>query len=137
MNSDDIKKAIKKNGFRITKARTAIIEMFCIMEHPINAQYIQTKLSESKIIVNKTTVYRELQFLIERNLIKSVQLTSDTLSYELADRAHHHHIVCINCGKIEKIILRSEKFLDDVKKQTNFELHSHSLEFYGQCTTCK
>jgi Fe2+ or Zn2+ uptake regulation protein len=137
MNSSDIKKEIKKNGYRITKARSAIIEIFCITEHPINAQYIQTKLPDSQITVNKTTVYRELQFLVDRNLIKPVHLTPDTLSYELVDRAHHHHIVCNNCGKIEDVILPTEKFLDDVKKQTNFELHSHSLEFYGQCTACK
>jgi Fe2+ or Zn2+ uptake regulation protein len=137
MNSSDVKNGIKKSGYRLTPARTAIIEIFCMQEHPIHAQEILRQLSDINITVNKTTVYRELQFLTVQKIIKSVHLTPDTISYELVDRTHHHHIVCNDCGKIEDIILPTETFLNDVKKQTTFELQSHSLEFYGQCTTCK
>lgn len=137
MNVAIIKNEMKKNGYRLTPARNAIIEIFDAEKHPIHAQYILKKLNELKISVNKTTVYRELLFLADQKIIKSVQLTPDTISYELVDRTHHHHIVCNNCGKIEDIILSTEKFLDEVKKQTTFKLHSHSLEFYGQCITCR
>lgn len=137
MNSSQITVEIKKNGHRLTRARSAIIELFCNVKHPITAQYIQKNLSNSQIAVNKTTIYRELVFLTGQNIITSVSLTPDTLSYELVHGEHHHHIICNDCGKIEDIILPTEKFLDDAKKQTNFALHSHSLEFYGQCRQCK
>lgn len=137
MNSSIITDEIKKNGFRLTSARLAIIEIFSAQKHPINAQSIQKKLVDLKIMVNKTTIYRELQFLKDQKIITSVHLTADTLSYELVDRTHHHHIVCNDCGKIEDVVLPTEKFLHDVQKQTSFLLDSHSLEFYGQCTACK
>ncbi len=137
MISSSIKNAIKNNGYRLTKARSAIIEIFCISHEPINAQRIQKKLDELQILVNKTTVYRELNFLINQSIIQTVQLTPDTTSYELLSRKHHHHLVCNKCGRIEDVILENEPFLEEVKKQTSFKLDSHSLEFYGQCIQCK
>lgn len=137
MTPANIKKAIKNNGFRVTKARGAIIELFYKSTHPISAQEILQNLHNIKLLVNKTTVYRELKFLINQDIIKSAQLSPEVVSYELLDRDHHHHIVCNNCGKVEDVVLSTEKFLDDVKKQTSFALHSHSLEFYGHCSTCK
>ena len=49
---------LKSKGFRITKARAAILELLEKSNAPISADEIVVSLG-----VNKSTVYRELDFL--------------------------------------------------------------------------
>ncbi|MDE0518911.1 MAG: transcriptional repressor, partial [Bdellovibrionales bacterium] len=54
--------------------------------------------------------------------------------YELKIREHHHHIVCIKCGKIiefqNEII---EKQIHKISKDHNFSMEHHIFELYGRC----
>jgi Fur family ferric uptake transcriptional regulator len=93
--------------------------------------------------VNKTTVYRELDFLLSEQIIKNVQIDSSTEYYELADREHHHHLVCTNCKKIldfspsEAIEEDIDILISDLEKKTGFQVQEHSFELFGRCGKCR
>lgn len=50
----------------------------------------------------------------------------------------HHHLICIECGKVEEI---QEDLLGDVEKivenRWEFTIKDHWLTFHGICKTCK
>ena len=53
--------------------------------------------------VNKSTVYRELDFLESQDLITDIRLDNAKNMYEFKSKNHHHHLYCIKCKKIEEV----------------------------------
>lgn len=129
---------LKQEGFRITAARRAIVEIFFTHKKPLTIHQITEFLEEKHIIVNKTTIYRELTFLVQYGFIHELQIASNIVYYELSDQLHHHHLICNDCGTIEDIQLQNERRLfTTLLNKNNFLIQEHSLEFYGQCKNCQ
>lgn len=130
---------MKKEGHRTSKTRKAVIEVLEESKLPLSVSEILEQLHKTNLQVNKTTVYREIEKLLHHELIKDIYLGDEKVRYELAHRQHHHHIVCVQCKKIEDVkIPRKVESLDEVLvKQSDFALISHSLEFFGVCKECK
>lgn len=133
---------LKEKGARITPVRRAIVEIFVrSSESPVSAVDILDILKKTRKSVNKTTVYREIAFLSEEEIIDSINLGEDQKRYELK-QSHHHHIVCQNCKIIEEIeIPEIEQILKKTEgkilRQSKFQSILHSLEFFGICSRCK
>ena len=138
MNPFDFITKLKQEGFRITTARRALVEIFFANKKPLTIHQIIELLKEKQIDVNKTTIYRELAFLVKYGFIHELQIANNIVHYELEDQLHHHHFVCNSCGNIQDIILEDEhKFFKKLLKSKNFLVYEHSLEFFGQCKSCK
>ncbi len=129
---------IKNLGYKITTARKGLLEILVDMKLPISAAELREALIKKKINVNKTTVYRELEFLKILGMTQEIVLGDNKRRYELTDREkHHHHLVCDDCGKIEDVNLNEEAVLSQIQKQSRFQPLRHSLEFFGLCVDCQ
>lgn len=129
---------LKNKGYRITAARSSIISLFEKNLKPVSPTSIHNILQKIGVFVNITTVYREIDFLLENNIIEKVPLKDSELYYELKDREHHHHLMCSDCGVIEDIVLESEKtLLEEAHSLSNFEINRHSIAFFGKCKKCQ
>lgn len=88
---------------------------------------------------NKSTIYRELLFLMQQGIVVEVQLRPDITHYELAGQVHHHHLVCNRCDGVEDVVLGDD--LHQLEAQIaigkRFKVERHSLEFYGLCGKCQ
>ncbi len=138
MNSlDNTLNSLRKNGFRITKTRKSVLSYFHTYEKPLAPLAVLELLAEDGINVNKTTVYREIDFLLIQKIIKKVRIDHISDVFELSQRPHHHHAVCTGCGSIEDLTFKSEqKLLKEAQNQTSLKIHDHALEFYGLCQQC-
>jgi Fur family ferric uptake transcriptional regulator len=90
--------------------------------------------------VDSVTLYRSLETLMEKSLVRPVDLRHGHTDYELVQEGkHHHHIVCEKCGAIEDFEWCPDEALKNkiLKNTTNFKkLTDHSLEFFGICKKC-
>jgi Fe2+ or Zn2+ uptake regulation protein len=137
MNTDTIYKTIKSKGKRLTKARKAIIEILIQSPCLLSVSDILAKLKLRKIQPDRSTMYRELMFLAQNNII-----TKNTIAYKdyfELQTDHHHHLVCTNCNSIQKVVIgkhlqEQEKRLE---KENEFLITNHSIEFYGLCRNCR
>ncbi len=138
--TDQIRK-LRRDGHRLTKARLTLIFMFSDTTSPLSAREVREKLKEKGVVVNKTTVYRELKFLNNQGIIKPVQIKRSVVAYESTLLPHHHHLVCKDCGKVSEVSSANiEKSIDKLTKQVKeqgFVINSHNLEFFGVCPSCK
>jgi Fur family transcriptional regulator, ferric uptake regulator len=136
-NIDNIIEKIKKNGNRVTKIRRAIIEVISNQNCLITPPQILKQLALDKIKTDRTTVYRELCFLIDHGIIKKIQLADQNTYYEITGE-HHHHLICVKCRRINKIVLENhlKEQEKEIFKKENFKVQSHLLEFYGVCSKC-
>lgn len=125
-------------GMRPTKLRQAILKVLSSTPEPLSVPDILIKLKSGKLNPNKTSLYRAFETMKKEGFINEIMLGENKKRYELADKSHHHHIVCESCGSIEDIEM--EKDLDlfekKIEKTKNFKIASHSLEFFGLCQKC-
>ncbi len=131
---------LKHNGERITTLRRTLLELFGSARTPLSYEEITEQLRRKKITVNKTTVYRELEFLNERGIITTLHFEDESSKrYEWTQRAHHHHIRCVQCNRITDVVLEDElqHVLQRVKQQTRYTVNEHSMEFIGVCARCR
>lgn len=133
---EDHKGILRKSGYKATPSRLAILGLMEKAKSPMSAQDIIDSLPRD---ADQATVYRTLKSLNEKGIIKQIDLRHNHAHYELADLAEHHHLVCMQCGKIEDvhhcgveeiqgIVLKGSKRFSEIKQ--------HALEFYGICKTC-
>ena len=135
--SKDFSHILKDVGLKTTPARSAILAVFSEQCGPVNALHIFKKVKNKDI--NQVTVYRALSSLEKLGVLNRVDLRKDSVYYELADTHHHHHIVCLSCGKTEEFELcDAGKILKEVlKKSSQFKaVKDHSFELFGICKAC-
>jgi Fe2+ or Zn2+ uptake regulation protein len=131
---------IKAEGHRITKVRQNLIELFSTHHRPLSVQDLISLLANLDIHVNKTTIYREISFLLLHKVIAELDLLEGKKRYEIYNENHrHHHLVCVQCKEIECVdtpgeFAGLEKWLKATRK---FKVTSHLLEFFGLCRKCQ
>ena len=130
---------LRNKGFKITKVRSGIVEKFINAVIPLSANDLIAEFQKQNLKVNKTTIYRELDFLLSENIIKQIQFGEGQKRYELEDFKHHHHLICLNCRKVEDIELKVDLEKEEARflKQNGFKVINHSLEFFGYCKDCR
>ncbi|PIZ62986.1 hypothetical protein COY16_03105 [Candidatus Roizmanbacteria bacterium CG_4_10_14_0_2_um_filter_39_13] len=129
---------LQEKGFRMTQARSSIINLLENTDHPLTASSIHKILKRIGVTTNITTVYREIEFLLKERIIEKIPLLDNELHYEITGRAHHHHLFCTSCSSIKDIVLQSEKgLLEEVHDASSYDITRHSLAFFGTCPDCK
>ncbi|MFA6405886.1 MAG: Fur family transcriptional regulator [Candidatus Paceibacterota bacterium] len=121
---------LKELGLKTTKVRLQILKK---LKHPIDAIELTRLLK-----VNKTSVYRELKQLISKGLVEEIEFGDGKKRYELSSLGHHHHLFCLNCHKVEDVVI-DEKLINQslLVKSPNFMVVKHNLEFFGYCQSCQ
>ncbi len=137
MDKKEIYNKIKKKGGRITKIRKAIIDILFDSGCMLSSPKILLELKKKKISPNRTTIYRELIFLLKENII--LKNTALDKNYFEILKDHHHHLICLNCNSFQKIILKNDliKKEKEISKKNKFKIINHSFDFYGLCNKCQ
>lgn len=137
LHFEQISQKIKKAGGRITMVRRGVIEILLNADEPLSAAVLVKRLKKRRIQANRTTIYREILYLVEHDIAHRVQLNDGVQYYEILGE-HHHHLVCTKCRSVTDMILNShlEEQEKKIWKKTGFKVIDHTLEFFGLCTKC-
>ena len=134
---NSILEKIKGDGHRLTRIRRAMVKIFSEESCLLTLPEFLARLKALNLKGDRTTVYRGLCFLLEKDIIRKIQLADNKVYYELTSE-HHHHLVCTKCNRVQKIVL--DKHLEEQEREIyqkkKFKVSSHSLEFYGVCSHC-
>jgi Fur family ferric uptake transcriptional regulator len=126
---------LKQAGYKLTTPRKTVLEFIKQGEH-YSAKDIYEGLNGS---LGLTTVYRTLELFVELSLVRALVLLDGTVLYEyVANKNHHHHLVCTLCGEICELdgcaVLSLER---EIAKETSYQITNHALELYGICPQCQ
>ena len=138
MTAGKLLDGLKNNGFRLTNIRTKLVHLFAETRMPLSVEELIRALEKQGITANKTTIYRELAFLMEQNIVTNVDFGDRKKRYESALGGHHHHLMCLRCSRVLDVTLSSDLKKDEqrIAKKNKFKIVSHSLEFFGLCNQC-
>ncbi len=132
-------KELKDRGLKATAPRLKILEL---MENSpvrhLSAEDVYRLLINSQFEIGLATVYRVLTQFESAGIVIRHHFEEGHSVFELSSEAHHDHIVCVRCGRVEE-------FHDDeiehrqriVAENMGFELTDHNLNMYGLCLSCK
>ncbi|MGB9883279.1 MAG: Fur family transcriptional regulator [Microgenomates group bacterium] len=126
---------------KLTKIRKKILKYFQMSKFPLGYDDIINLLKKDKLEFNRSTVFRNLDFLLNQDYLIKVNFGDGKTRYEFKNKNHHHHIVCEKCKRIidfydedlDQLIFKLEKKLS---KKNNIKINSHQLEFFGYCNNC-
>lgn len=138
MGLNELLDKIKKIGGRMTKTRKTVLETMLSSDRPLSASEILSVFKGKKNPINRTTVYRELSFLMKNGFVHEVRLLGKPSLFELSQE-HRHHLICLKCDAVKPVVLG--RHLDSHEKKImrheRLKITSHSLEFYGLCEKCQ
>ncbi len=121
---------------KLTAQRQAILDQINASNRHWDADELARALSDAGQAIGIATVYRGLAFLEEEGLIDSIQL-ADKKRYERADKAHHDHMICTSCGRIEEFAHATIEALQEAAAmERGFAISGHQLVMFGHCAQC-
>ena len=133
---------LKEKQYKITPQRQRILQVFC--EHPdahLSAEDVYQIVRVDTADIGLATVYRTLELLSELELLSKINFGDGRSRYELnrADEGHHHHhLICLSCGKVAEF---DDDLLDQLEKevaiQNGFKILDHQVKFFGHCKECQ
>lgn len=128
---------LRESGHRITPFREQLIAIFDQALTPLSARDI-TALVGTKPRVHKTTLYRELEFLIAQELISPIEASDGIRRFERAGLPHHHHFRCVNCHRVDDLAIDEygQKLEENLLARHNVVATNHTMELTGFCTNC-
>ena len=130
-------KVLQEKGHRLTLQRMLVIEALHNAERHISAEEIYRQLHSHHPYANISTVYRTLELLKELNLVTETNFGEGRVRYHVAEKGHHHHLVCRRCGKItdlDESVLYPLK--DTLLHDYKFEADLRHLAIPGECSEC-
>jgi Fur family ferric uptake transcriptional regulator len=133
MQTHDCKKELHTVALKVTPVRLKVLDVLEHADVPLDAATIKGRVNADKV-----TVFRILNSLTEKGLLKPIQFNDGKLRYEYAGKPKHHHFICENCGKIIDVEGCTIGILEkDIEKEKGVLVKRHSLEFFGLCADCQ
>mgnify|MGYP000170856418 CR=1 FL=1 len=127
---------LRENNFKLTPKRRAIIDFFLSKDRYLTPEIVWKGLKRKFMQLGLPSVYRNLELFSKCRILTKIQRPDRKLYYGLCNsqNKHHHHIICIRCGKIREF---SDCGLFKKKTIKGFKVVSHFLQIEGICSNCK
>jgi len=124
---------LKKTGLKVTLPRLKVLSIFeNSKEKHLTAEGIYKEMLGSGDEVGLATIYRVLTQFEQAGLLIRHHFESGKAVFELHDKAHHDHIVCLQCGHVTEFINEEiEKLQTKVAEEHGFRIIEHSLIIYA------
>lgn len=121
---------------RITRQRQLILdELKKVVTHP-TADELYRMVRERLPRVSLGTIYRNLETLSGRGVIRKLELAGTQRRYD-ATTETHYHIRCTRCGCVEDLKMKPLEAIENAARAvTRFTVTGHTMEFEGVCPNC-
>ncbi|TQI66933.1 transcriptional repressor [Clostridium sp. KNHs216] len=138
-NKTDHRADLRQKGLKNTKRRMAILEILEKQTQPVAAEQIFMELNRYDLSISMSTVYRELDSLVNNNLALKIKINeSNKALYEYNRMIHKHYLVCLGCKKMISLDMCPLKTYEEkLQEQTHFIITDHKLNIYGYCPECQ
>jgi Fur family ferric uptake transcriptional regulator len=128
---------LAERGYRLTPQRLMILSAIEESDSHISAEEIHARIVSRYPNVNISTVYRTLELLKRLGLVTETDMGEGRVRYHPAEKGHHHHLVCQECGAIIDL---DESLLTPLKsallREYGFSADLKHLAILGRCVNC-
>lgn len=125
-----------QKGFKLTRQRRELLQVLEESPGMLTAEDLHKRVLDHQPGVSLSTIYRNLELLVEEELACKVDLGDGQARYEARrHHEHHHHLVCLECGKSEHLDCPMPE-LEKALGRRGFRVTGHRFVVYGYCQEC-
>lgn len=133
---------LRAAGYRVTPQRERLMDVVCAAGRRLTAQEVCDAVAHAAPdggpAMNPATVYRNLRFLSERGLLRTVRDPEGRDRYALGGPASHHHLRCRACGtELEVDGSVTDAAYARIARATGFVVDTDHLVLEGLCAPCR
>lgn len=132
---------LQEKDYKVTPQRQVILTaLLDHRERHLSAEDVYSIVKQRHPEIGLATVYRTLDLLADLDILQKISFDDGRARYEFndVDVHHHHHLICLRCGKVSEFeddLLESLETV--IAKRTDFEVVDHQLKVYGFCRDCR
>jgi Fur family transcriptional regulator, peroxide stress response regulator len=127
---------INKHKYKRSRQRDKILSLLRSTDTHPTASWIYDELKKDFNNLSMGTVYRNINILIDQNLIQKIEAGSSFDRFD-GNTGTHYHFICGKCGCIDDLPLDVCTELNNVVNvKTKYKTEKHRLDFYGICPSC-
>ena len=123
-------------NLRQTQPRVAILDILLKADTPVTQEQIAEQIGD--FAPNKTTIYRTLMNLVEKNLVHKAYLEERTWHFELAHHCGEHqchpHFTCSQCQQTQCL---PELAMPLVQLPKGYVMQRQQVRVEGICSNCR
>ncbi|MEA3335700.1 MAG: Fur family transcriptional regulator [Chloroflexota bacterium] len=129
---------LRVSGHRLTPQRVMVLDAIYHAGGHLTTDEVYERVQTHSRYVDRTTIYRTLQFLKQNGLIGEFRLDGQPVRYEaIRSGEEHHHAVCDECGQVSDIepnVL--EGLAEKLREDYGFHARLSHITIHGLCRTC-
>jgi len=125
-------------GERVTRQRVLVADHLAAAGRQLTADELFRAIRRVEPTIGRATVFRTVERLVDAGVARRLELDGHVYAYVACRPAHHHHLSCTRCGRVEDI---DEAYVrpiaDRLADDLGFEIDDARLDFYGRCARCR
>lgn len=127
---------LKQRGLKQSDQRWQMVRVILDAGGHLSAQQLLERVHQEVPGMGAATVYRNIKMLCEAEILRETFIDpAGRPVYEIFEKTHHDHVVCLDCGSITEF---SDPKLEEAQKRVTRKLgfkevyHRHVI--YAHCT---
>lgn len=129
---------LRAQRLKSTAQRDTIVKTFLDSQRHISVEELYTEVRRRNPHIGYATVYRTMKLLTGCGVATERHFRDGEARYESAEKRHHDHLICEQCGTIVEF---EEPRIEDLQSETarrlGFQFTGHKMELYGVCRACR
>ena len=125
-------------GIRHTAQRRVLLDIITESGGHLGADELYLKARRRQPSISLSTVYRNLKTFKQQGLVKEHHFDDGCRRYEPKPPRGHHHLVCVDCGRIIEFQCPStESLKHKVAREQGFYVTEVEVYLAGRCPECQ
>jgi Fur family transcriptional regulator, ferric uptake regulator len=129
---------LQENGYRLTEARRAVVEIIQKSRRALTPVEVFDMARKKYRALGLVSVYRTLEKLEELHLVQRVHQPQGCQAFIAESSGHEHLLLCQNCGRVTFFEGDDlDKLIKMISKKTGYLIREHWLQLFGLCQACR
>lgn len=137
--AEQLRAYLSRSGLKWTRQRWAMAKLILKTADHMDAQEIVERVRKVDSKMGVATVYRNIKVLCDAGILAITHHGIDGNSrYEIQEKGHHDHIICLDCGEIlEFRDDRIDGLQKEISSKMGFQIEDHRNVIHGHCRYLK
>lgn len=135
-----VEEILRSTDLKVTIPRLAVLSVLATSSKPLRIKDLEKRLREQCEEIDTVTIYRTIETLKKKGMVKRVRFDEDAAYFELHDpKEDIHHFTCHACGermRVNRCVFPKYRAMLLRDYPEFADIDGHDIEFYGTCAVC-